>query len=279
MYPYDVPQNFGRVRVLFNRAFLQQCLAASDAIACSSNFTLHRLRQRAPEVIFRKAACIYQSAGLVPAREQAPANPKLCAEPFLLAVAQHRSNKNLDLLLSAFARFRRLRSSEVPRRLMIVGSEGPETRNLQSLMQRLGLGGHVLFQSNLPDAELSSLYRRCELLVVPSSVEGFCLPVVEALGCGSRVLCSDIPVLREVGGAGCQYFELQQRDPVTALAKAMDAALHGPAPVPYVSDAFRPASIAGQYYALYRRLIASQTLTTTGAQLDRDPARYDRYAS
>ena len=280
MYPYDVPENFGRVRVLFNRAFLQQCLRASDAIACSSNFTLDRLRQRMPELALGKARRIYQSVALDPGHEQAPASSKQCAQPFLLAVAQHRSNKNLDLLLSAFAEFRRCHPFAERMRLIIVGSNGPETGKLKSLVQRLALYDQVSFESDLSDAELCWLYRRCELLVVPSSVEGFCFPVVEALRCGARVLCSDIPVLREVGGASCHYFDLQQRHPTAALAKAIEEVLHQPLAKTHVSDALSGFDTARQYHAVYSSLAGSQALSTTAVQeVCDDPVRYDGYAS
>ena len=49
---------------------------------------------------------------------------------------------------------------------------------------------------------LASVYRRAALVLMPSEREGFGLPVVEALACGTPVVASDLPVLREVGGEG-----------------------------------------------------------------------------
>ena len=268
LYPYDAPLNFGRIRVLFNRAFLRQCLKASDAVVCSSDFTLNRLRLRTPSLASLKAMRIYQSVALDPQETRAPTNSKLRAQPFLLAVAQHRSNKNLDLLLSAFAEFRRFVARD-SFQLVIVGSEGPKTYDLRSLTERLSLQQHVHFLSELTDAKLCWFYRRCELMVVPSSIEGFCFPVAEALRCGSRVLCSDIPTLREIGESRCEYFSLQQCDP-PALAGAMNATLQKPAPEPHISDRFRADEIARQYVTLYSTLIKGGRLPAAHTQFCHD---------
>jgi len=254
LYPYDAPRNFGYSRVLFNRVFLRQSLRASDAIVCSSRFTLDRLRRYAGQAAMQKAMHIYQSVTLDSSADAAPAALHHLRQPFLLAVAQHRRNKNLDLLLAAFGRFRQ-QASKQEFRLVIVGSPGPETTALHAMVKRLSLQQHVVFLSELSDKELCFLYRKCELMIVPSSIEGFCFPLVEAVRCGSRVLCSDIPVLREIGESRCDYFPLQPRNPA-ALAAAIEAALLKPPPPPHISDRFRPDKIACQYLALYSTLLA-----------------------
>jgi glycosyltransferase involved in cell wall biosynthesis len=279
LYPYDACRNFGYHRVLFNRAFLQQCLGSSDAVVCSSDFTLRRLRQLAPGIASRKAIRIYQQVALNPANETAPALEELRTQPFLLSVAQHRSNKNLDLLLLAFAAIRHLsRSSKL--RLVIVGAEGPETSKLHALTRQLRLEDHVSFLSNLTDFELCWLYRRCELMVAPSSVEGFCIPVIEALGCGSRVLCSDIPVLREIGGSSCHYVSLKGKQPVSALTQAMEETLRHPTPKPQSSNRFSAREISRQYYDLYSALLSNGNIGALSPQFPSvEAAHYDRYAS
>ncbi len=52
---------------------------------------------------------------------------------------------------------------------------------------------------------LAALYRRAALVLLPSEREGFGLPVVEALACGTPIIASDLPVLREVGGTAAEY--------------------------------------------------------------------------
>ncbi len=274
LYPYDAPMNFGLRRAFFNRLFLRRCLNASDAVVCSSDFTKRRLALYASEVASEKAVRIYQGVALDPNQEREPESPEFFRRPFLLAVAQHRRNKNLDLFLTAFAR---LRKARLQLRLVIVGAVGPETNAIHALAQRLGVQDQVAFRAGLSDAELCWLYRRCELLAVTSSIEGFCFPVVEALRCGSRVVCSDIPVLREVGGPRCHYFELNDPQPASALARAMESALSQPRAEQQQPDRFSCPDIAREYCAVYARLLGREhPLTPPLSYEPLESARYDR---
>jgi glycosyltransferase involved in cell wall biosynthesis len=57
----------------------------------------------------------------------------------------------------------------------------------------------------LSRSEIAAIYRAASLVLITSDAEGFGLPMVEALSCGSRVLSTDLPVLREVGGEFATY--------------------------------------------------------------------------
>jgi alpha-1,2-rhamnosyltransferase len=86
---------------------------------------------------------------------------------------------------------------------------------------------------DLSDAELVHAYGRARALIFPSRAEGYGLPIVEALAHGMRVLASDIPVHREVGGPWCAYFA---PDDIAGLAARIirweqDEAFPAPEPV------------------------------------------------
>jgi glycosyltransferase involved in cell wall biosynthesis len=104
------------------------------------------------------------------------------------------------------------------------------------------------------DGELRWFYENCEFLMVPSSMEGFGLPVVEGLFCGSRVVCSDIPAFREVGGGACHYFDLHAESDSTAMVEAICNALTGPARPAKRLERFLLENIAKEYATLYLRL-------------------------
>jgi len=76
----------------------------------------------------------------------------------------------------------------------------------------------------VPDAELEALWALADCAVFPTLAEGFGLPVVEAMDRGVPVACSDIPVLREVGGDVPAYFD--PRAPAD-LAAAVERAIDG----------------------------------------------------
>src|SRR5262249_52359681 len=95
LYPFDVPQNFGFPKVLFNQLVLQRCLEGVDAIACVSNSTLARLEGMEPRLALAKATVIHNCVAPQPGVSESSPLPQWSGEPFLLCVPQHRRNKNL----------------------------------------------------------------------------------------------------------------------------------------------------------------------------------------
>jgi glycosyltransferase involved in cell wall biosynthesis len=118
----------------------------------------------------------------------------------LLHVGSTIQRKRIDVLLSVVAEVARERPDV---RLIRVG--GPLTAEQRGLATRLGIEGRVLELPFLSRPELAALYRRAALVLQTSEAEGFGLPVAEALACGTPVVGSDLPVLREVGGDAVTY--------------------------------------------------------------------------
>ena len=87
------------------------------------------------------------------------------------------------------------------RHLRLVRVGGPFTAEQQALVRELGLGEAIVVLPTLDRSTLAAVYRRSALLLMPSEREGFGLPVLEALACGTPVVASDIAALREVGGS------------------------------------------------------------------------------
>jgi glycosyltransferase involved in cell wall biosynthesis len=131
----------------------------------------------------------------------------------VLHVGSTVARKGIDVLLRAFALLR----ADMPGcRLLRVG--GNLTPAQEDLVEQLGLRDAVLTLPFLPRPILAAVYRRAALVLQPSSSEGFGLPVVEAMACGTVVLASDIPVLREVGGDAAVYSPVG--DPVALSSTA-----------------------------------------------------------
>ena len=121
----------------------------------------------------------------------------------LLHVGSTIARKRIDVLLRIFDS---LRSAH--RRLRLVRVGGPFTAAQQALVRELGLGDAVVVLPALDRSTLASVYRRSALLLMPSEREGFGLPVLEALACGTPVVASDVAALREVGGYAAVYCPL-----------------------------------------------------------------------
>jgi len=124
-------------------------------------------------------------------------------DPYVLWVGTLEPRKGLPTLVEAFAAV--VQTHDLPHRLVIVGSEGWLGTADAIAAPARALGDRVAFTGPVPEAQLLALYRGADLLAFPSRHEGFGLPVVEAMAQGTAVLCSDIPVLREVGGDAVAY--------------------------------------------------------------------------
>jgi len=124
-------------------------------------------------------------------------------EKLLLAVSTLHPHKGLDVLLEAFAAFRRERPDF---RLVIAGLRGFHTEALERLRAKLALTGAAEFTGWIPRAQLYDLYSRAWAFLYPSTFEGFGIPVLEAMAAGIPTACSDIqPLSTMTGGAVLRF--------------------------------------------------------------------------
>lgn len=114
--------------------------------------------------------------------------------------------KNLPRLLEAVAS---IASAERPT-LVLVGHCTDDVE-MQSAVASLGSAEHVRLLGRCSPPDLEALYALAAAVVLAALHEGFGLPVIEALARSAPVLCSDIPVLREVGDAAALYFDPTSR--------------------------------------------------------------------
>jgi glycosyltransferase involved in cell wall biosynthesis len=118
----------------------------------------------------------------------------------VLHVGSTIARKRIDTLLRVFAGIRRARADA---RLIRVG--GPFTAEQRALVRELKLEDAIVVLPFLDRSTLAAVYRQSAVLLLPSEREGFGLPVLEALACGTPVIASDIEALREVGEAAVVY--------------------------------------------------------------------------
>lgn len=140
--------------------------------------------------------------------------------PFVLCVATIEPRKNLSTLVRAFAQFRRAHP-ESDAELLLAGGRGwlGQREKLTALIQAEGLGGNVRLLGFVDDDLLPALLNEARLLAYPSLHEGFGLPVLEALACGTPTITARNSSLPEAGGDAAYYID--QATDIAALAHAL----------------------------------------------------------
>ena len=134
-------------------------------------------------------------------------------EPYLLYVATLHPHKNHERLLRSYARRPRRE------RLVLAGMPGLHAQSIRTLIAELRLDDAVHLTGWVPREELYDLYAHASACVIPTTFEGFGMPVLEALAAGIPTACSDIPPLRESAGDAALYFDPLDED---AIATALD---------------------------------------------------------
>jgi glycosyltransferase involved in cell wall biosynthesis len=120
--------------------------------------------------------------------------------PFLLTVGADTPRRNYARLVDAVA------DRSVPPLVVVGATRWAETQMAGRAAAR-GIAERIIWLSEVPDADLAALYSSAATYVCPSLHEGFGMPVIEAFACGARVVCSNLPALREVAGEAATYFE------------------------------------------------------------------------
>ena len=119
-------------------------------------------------------------------------------ERFVMYAGNVKPHKNLDRLIDAFARLRQNGFDDV--QLLITGNEVSRYAGLRRAVHRYNLHRHVRFLGFQSEDTLSALYRLADVFVFPSLYEGFGLPPLEAMACGTPVVVSNVSSLPEVVG-------------------------------------------------------------------------------
>ena len=118
--------------------------------------------------------------------------------PFILYVGGYNQRKNVASLVWAFARL--VKSLPERQRLVLLGAGGPNCDRLAALAAALGIEREVVFPGFVPRRHLPLFYTAADLFCYPSFYEGFGLPPLEAMACGTPVVASNASSLPEVLG-------------------------------------------------------------------------------
>ncbi len=222
LYPETQP----RKSLLLVRSLLPLVARRAAAIITVSHSAARDIaRVLGNQVSMEKVRVIYEAAAgrfrpvTAPAALERVRRRYRLERPFILYVGTIEPRKNLLRLVEAYALLKR---RGLPHQLRLVGSWGWKYQALCQRIAGLGLEPDVVFNGYLPDEDLPALYTLADVVTFPSLYEGFGLPVIEAMACGTPVVCSNIPALAEIAGGAALLVDPYRSDELAeALAQVL----------------------------------------------------------
>ena len=202
-------------------------------------------------------------SGLTQEDYSAPAVKPVGDHPVILYVGRLKRYKGIELGFDAIARLR----EKFPRIEYAIVGGGDHLPELQRQVAARGLADNVSFRGFVKHAEKVALMQRASVLIYTSPKEGWGLSVIEANACGTPVIASDAPGLRESVKNGATGFLVPHGD-ATALAQRIDQLLSEPA----LYAAFRQNGLAWAHSFTWERASA-ETLALLEEACRRGPAR------
>jgi glycosyltransferase involved in cell wall biosynthesis len=201
----------------------------------------------------------FAEPGVAATREQLATDFGLWPGDYSLCVSSGHEHKNIPRLLHAFTKL----PSE--RRLVLVGHAGLDQEQLIAQARELGLAERVLFTGWIGSEELEGFYREATAFIYPTLMEGFGLPVLEAMHRGVPVACSNTSSLPEVAGEAALTFDPTDDDAIVAAIERLmtDAQLREELRERGVAQAanFTWERCAEETLAFYRRALAPADAT------------------
>lgn len=209
LLPIDYPEYFKRGWESRYQRLSSNIARYVDGVIANSESTAHSLRtclQSQPE-----RSAFRPTIRTVPLGVRAFPKTKTASRPaheraYFVVLGTIEPRKNHLLLLNLWARL--ASTMPQPPRLLVIGARGWENEQVVDMLERSRrLRGLVQEHNGLSDGEVGALLHGARALLLPSLAEGFGLPLAEALASGVPVICSDIPVFREVGHDAPEYLD------------------------------------------------------------------------
>jgi glycosyltransferase involved in cell wall biosynthesis len=204
----DRPENRTLLKQIYYSTILRSACNRAERILTVSEFSKNRIAEWSG---ISRELIVNVGNGVDPGFNPG-VEPYVMDEPYMLCVGNRKAHKNETRVVDAFSRSKMSRDV----RLVFTGEKTPD---LIAKIKRSGVAERVVFAGSVPDNRMPSLYRGALALVFPSLYEGFGLPVLEAMSCGTPVITSNSSSLPEVaGGAGL----LVNPESVEELASVID---------------------------------------------------------
>jgi len=212
------PKSFNYIINKVFRTITKKSLQESDAIICISKQTANDLCSYY-KIEPNKTDAIY--LGVNPTfniktqeKKDSFKLSKKIFKPYILFVGKRSTYKNFKKFTEAYADWEHKNKFS----LVTIGG-GKFTKKESNSMEKLGLNNNIISFDLVTEKELVMFYNCTHSFVFPSLSEGFGLPLLEAMSCGTTILVSDIPVFQEIAGDIPYYFDPYSKE---SIVKALD---------------------------------------------------------
>lgn len=240
-------------------------LPKANHLICVSRWSEKELLNIFKEIDPKKISVVYNGLdhSIFYPRAKEAAREKLGWDPnkkYLLHLGSEIARKQIPLLFRSFKVIKELFPEAI---LVRHGEQKEETRKL---IKELGLENEVIYYGYTPEKDLADFYSGADALLQPSSEEGFCFPVIEAMACGLPVVSSNRASLPEVcGGAEAAVMEnLEEEDLVGAVSSLLKL---GSANKEIIikrgfenAQRFSWQKTAREIYGVYEEIVSKKTL-------------------
>lgn len=222
LYPEFLPSNLA---FLYAQRMIRRSLTRGDRIVAVSHNTRSDLMHHF-DVDGRKIQVVHNGVEDV---FRKPLPPEDLARwlrdlgispPYLLFVGNPKPHKNLDNVVKAYARARRLAQFDAP--LICVGHRDGSEFKIRQRAEYLGVGDRVRLLGHVAQEALPAIYQGATLFLYPTLYEGFGLPVIEAMASGVPVITSNTSALKEIAEG---YADLVDPLDIDGMAKAISLAM------------------------------------------------------
>lgn len=187
---------WGHVEKHFYRHGMRRAMAQSAAILTVSEATRTALVELDPRLAFRTSAILPGvSNAFSPSPEESRPPQDNDGPGYILTVGQNAPYKNHEGAIRGFAK---AFADDARMKLVLVQRRGTASARLEALSDKLGIAEQVQFVTTVGRQELVDLYRGATALLHPSFVEGFGMPLAEAMACGCPIIASECSAMPEV---------------------------------------------------------------------------------
>jgi glycosyltransferase involved in cell wall biosynthesis len=132
-------------------------------------------------------------------------------EPYLFYVGRLEKKKNTPFLIDAYALLKEY-NKEIKEKLVLAGNASFGYDEVEYTIREYGLEDDVIVTGWVDEEDMPYLYNGASAFVFPSKHEGFGIPLLQAMACEAPIVCSDIPVLKEIAEDSAFYFNPNKRE-------------------------------------------------------------------